>query len=194
MSKIRPENIRNSAFYYPMIIFKRLLKIQFNLDIDSFKCSEVFGVSIGHMRLFLDFKIYQILSYYPEYYDKIIEFSNEIMSEEKKYMFLYFMTRTYEELYKCYVEGNVNFPCIPNGTLRICHFTLYNAIKEKKKELEGKKKDNEFIETYISIFKNISESMIKDLKDGKNERVEKKEKRFIPKVYEKFEVVRTKFI
>jgi hypothetical protein len=60
-TEIRPENIRNNAFYYPKKIIKKISKIQFKLDFDSFKCSEVFGVSIGHMRQILDMKIYQIL-------------------------------------------------------------------------------------------------------------------------------------
>ena len=127
-TEIRPENIRNSAFYYPMILLKKIFKIQFKLDFDLFKCSEVFGVSICHMRQILNFQMYQILSYYPKYYNKIIKFAKRKMSKEKKYMFYYFMTRTYEELYLRYVEGNVNFPCIPNGTLRIGLFTLKKSI------------------------------------------------------------------
>ena len=174
---------------------KKIFKIQFQLDFDSFKCSEVFGVSIGHMRPILDMKIYQILSYYPEYYHKIIEFANKRTTDEKiKYMFYYFMTRTYGELYKRYVEGNVNFPCIPNGTLTICLFSFNRAIKTKTEELEGKNKNNEFIQKYIEIFKNLSENMIEDLKNGKNERVEKKEKEFIPVVCNEFEVKRNDFL
>ena len=56
-TEIRPENIRNSAFYYPMKILKKIFKIQLRLDFDSFKCSEVFGVSIGHMRQILNLQM-----------------------------------------------------------------------------------------------------------------------------------------
>ena len=93
-SDLRPENIRNSAFYYPMKVLKKIFKIQFNLDFCSFKCSEVFGVSIGHMRPILDMKIYQILSYYPNYYAKIIEFANSKKSKENEYAFYYFNMRS----------------------------------------------------------------------------------------------------
>jgi len=104
------------------------------------------------------------------------------------------MTRTYGELYNCYLEGNVNFPCIPNGTLRIGLFTLKKSINEKINELEGKNKNKKFIKKYIEIFKNLSENMIEDLKNGKNERVEKKEKEFIPVVCNEFEVKRNDFL
>ena len=193
-TEIRPENIRNSAFYYPMKILKKIFKIQLRLDFDSFKCSEVFGVSIGHMRPILDMKMYQILSYYPDYCVKILEFSNSKKPEGKKYMFYYFITRTYEELYTCYVKGNVNFPCIPNGTLKQCSFTLNRAIDAKMKELEEKNNNKEFIKKYIEVFKNLSENMIEDLKNGKNERVEKKEKKFTPIVCNEFEVKRNDFL
>ena len=136
--KLKPENIRKTAFYYPMMFLKELFKKQFGLNLDSFNCEKVFQVSIKHMRQRLNGKIYQlIITYYPKYYNKIIQLANSQMSKEKKYMFYYFMTRTYEELYTCYITGNVNFPCIPNGTLRISSFTLNRAIKEKIEESEG---------------------------------------------------------
>ena len=193
-SDLRPENIRNSAFYYPMKVLKKIFKIQFNLDFCSFKCSEVFGVSIRHMRPILDMKIYQILSYYPNYYAKIIEFANSKKSKENEYAFYYFMTRTYEELYTRYITGKVNFPCIPNGTVKQCSFTLKRAIEAKINELNEKNNNKEYINKYIDIFKNISENMIEDLKNGKNERVEKKEKEFTPVVCKEFEDKRNNFL
>ena len=192
--EIRPENIRNSAFYYPMIFLKKLFKIQFKLDFDLFKCSEVFGVSICHMRQILNLQMYQILSYYPKYYNKIIKFSKRKMSKEKKYMFYYFMTRTYEELYIRYVEGNVNFPCIPNGTLRIGRFTLNRTIKEKIEEFKKKKEDKDYSYNWIKKFFELSENMIEDLKNGKNERIEKSKIQFIPVVVEDFDDMRNNFL
>ena len=64
------------------------------------------------------------------------------------------MTRTYEELYIRYIEGNINFPIIPNGTLRICDFiTLEKVIKKKKeKNFENAKK-----------FERLSRSMLNDI-------------------------------
>ena len=191
--KLKPENIRKSAFYYPMIFLKKLFEKQFGLDLDSFNCEKVFGVSIKNMRQILNWKIYQILGYYPKYYENIIKLANSQMSKEKKYMFFYFMTRTYEELYTCYITSNVNFPCIPNCTLRISSFTLNRAIDAKIKEKERNKEDKEYIEKYIAKFNKLSENMIDDLKNGKNERKEKKIRQLIPKVCKEFEDMRNTF-
>ena len=191
--KLKPENIRKSAFYYPMIFLKKLFEKQFGLDLDSFNCEKVFGVSIKNMRQILNWKIYQILGYYPKYYENIIKLANSQMSKEKKYMFFYFMTRTYEELYTCYITSNVNFPCIPNSTLRIISFTLNRAIDAKIKEKERNKEDKEYIEKYIAKFNKLSENMIDDLKNGKNERKEKKIRQLIPKVFKEFEDMRNTF-
>ena len=61
------------------------------------------------------------------------------------------MTRTYEEIYNRYIIGDINFPLINNGTVRICNFiTLEKEIKwrkEKAKELEE-----------------ISKNMVRDIK------------------------------
>ena len=54
--------------------------------------------------------------------------------------------------------------------------------------------NKEYINKYIDIFKNISENMIEDLKNGKNERVEKKEKEFTPVVCKEFEDKRNNFL
>ena len=176
------------------MFLKKLFKKQFKLNFDSFNCKYVFGEGIKRMRQSLDYKIYQILmTDHPEYYENIIKFENSQISFEKKYMFYYFMTRTYEEIYTCYITGNVNFPCIPNGTLRISSFTLNKRIEDKKKKFERQKEDKEYIEKYIARLKNLSENMIKNLKEGKNERKEKIEKPFIPIVYKEFEDMRNKF-
>ena len=192
--KLKPENIRKSAFYYPMMFLKKLFYNQFGLDFDSFNCEKVFRIGQGNMKQFLDKKIYQILSYYPDYNIKIIKFAKSKKSKETEYMFYYFMTRTYEELYTRYITGKVNFPCIPNGTLRICFFTLKRAIEAKINELNEKNNNKEYINKYIDIFKNISENMIEDLKNGKNERVEKQQKEFTPVVCNEFEVKVNNFL
>ena len=135
---VKSENIRNTAFYAPMIFLKEFFKKAFGLNFKSFNCEEVFGESIGHMKKALNLQIYQILSYYPNYYIKIMEYSVKNMQKSKKLMFHYFMTRTYEEIYKRYISGNINFPIIPNGTVRICNFiTLKRKIEERKKKLEA---------------------------------------------------------
>ena len=61
------------------------------------------------------------------------------------------MTRTYEEIYNRYISGDINFPLINNGTVRICNFiTLEKEIKGKK----GGAKE----------FEEISKNMIRDSK------------------------------
>ena len=145
------------------------------------------------MRQVLDLQIYQILSYYPDNYLKIFEFSNKKVENSKKYMFFYFMTRTYEELFTLYITGNVNFPCIPNGTLRICNFTLKRTIEDKRKKLKEDNEDKEYIEKWIDKFEKISKSMIEDLKNGKDERKEKSERKFITFVRPEFDEMRNNF-
>ena len=191
--ELKPDNIRNCAFYTPMILLKKLFIQQLDLNFDSFNCNEVFGVSIGHMRQVLDLKIYQILSYYPKYFLKINEFSNKKVKNSKKYLFFYFMTRTYEELFTCYIKGNNNFPCIPNGTLTIYNFTLKRTIKDKREIFGKENEDKEYIEKWIDKFEKISKSMIEDLKNGKDERKEKKERKFITFVCEEFDEMRNTF-
>ena len=107
------------------------------------------------MRQILNWKIYQILGYYPKYYENIIKLANSQMSKEKKYMFFYFMTRTYEELYKRYISGNINFPIIPNCTVSISDFITLKKVIEEKKEKNYKN---------VSAFEELSKSMLYDLK------------------------------
>ena len=59
--KLKPENIRKSAFYYPMMFLKKLFYNQFGLSFDSFNCEKVFGIGQGNMKQFLDKKIYVLL-------------------------------------------------------------------------------------------------------------------------------------
>ena len=71
---------------------------------------------------------------------------------------------------------------------------MKRAIEAKINELNEKNNNKEYINKYIDIFKNISENMIEDLKNGKNERVEKKEKEFTPVVCKEFEDKRNNFL
>ena len=78
------------------------------------------------------------------------------MIKSKKLTFFYFMTRTYKELYNYYIEGNLEFPIFPNGTVKICSFiTLQKAIEEKKKD--------KYI--YINEFEEFSKSMLTDFQN-----------------------------
>ena len=192
----RIDNLRKEAFYIVMIYLKQFFKERYGLNFDSFKCDEVFGVSIGHMKKVLGLEIYQILCYYPENIAKIINFIEKVELEQKeKLTFFYFMTRTYEELYKRYINGDVNFPIIKNGTIRINKFiTLKKVIKEKTEKLQKQQKTEKFIGTKIMACSKLSKNMINDIKNGNNERKERKGKEFIIAVIDEFEIMKKNFL
>jgi hypothetical protein len=192
----RIDNLRKEAFYIVMIYLKQFFKERYGLNFDSFKCDEVFGVSIGHMKKVLGLEIYQILCYYPENIAKIINFIEKVELEQKeKLTFFYFMTRTYEELYKRYINGDVNFPIIKDGTIRINKFiTLKKVIKEKTEKLQKQQKTEKFIGTKIMAFSKLSKNMINDIKNGNNERKERKGKEFIIAVIDEFEIMKKNFL
>ena len=192
----RIDNLRKEAFYIVMIYLKQFFKERYGLNFDSFKCDEVFGVSIGHMKKVLGLEIYQILCYYPENIAKIINYIEKVELEQKeKLTFFYFMTRTYEELYTRYINGDVNFPIIKNGTIRINKFiTLKKVIKEKTEKLQKQQKTEKFIGTKIMAFSKLSKNMINDIKNGNNERKERKGKEFIIAVIDEFEIMKKNFL
>ena len=192
----RIDNLRKEAFYIVMIYLKQFFKERYGLNFDSFKCDEVFGVSIGHMKKVLGLEIYQILCYYPENIAKIINYIEKVELEQKeKLTFFYFMTRTYEELYTRYINGDVNFPIIKDGTIRINKFiTLKKVIKEKTEKLQKQQKTEKFIGTKIMAFSKLSKNMINDIKNGNNERKERKGKEFIIAVIDEFEIMKKNFL
>ena len=192
----RIDNLRKEAFYIVMIYLKQFFKERYGLNFDSFKCDEVFGVSIGHMKKVLGLEIYQILCYYPENIAKIINYIEKVELEQKeKLTFFYFMTRTYEELYKRYINGDVNFPIIKDGTIRINKFiTLKKVIKEKTEKLQKQQKTEKFIGTKIMAFSKLSKNLINDIKNGNNERKERKGKEFIIAVIDEFEIMKKNFL
>jgi hypothetical protein len=192
----RRDNLRKETFYILMIYLKQFFKERYGLNFDSFKCDEVFGVSIGHMKKVLGLEIYQILCYYPENIAKIINYIEKVELEQKeKLTFFYFMTRTYEELYTRYINGDVNFPIIKNGTIRINKFiTLKKVIKEKTEKLQKQQKTEKFIGTKIMAFSKLSKNMINDIKNGNNERKERKGKEFIIAVIDEFEIMKKNFL
>jgi hypothetical protein len=154
----RPDNLRRTAFIILMVHLKILFADLFGLDFDSFKCNEVLGNYIRHFKRVLNLKIYQILCCrYPENAVKLIKFATQKMQKSKKLMFYYFMTRTYEELYKRYISGNIDFPILPNGTVRICKFmTLKKAIAIKDKNGNNKIKNiEEFVKVSQNMFNDI---------------------------------------
>lgn len=192
----RRDNLRKETFYILMIYLKQFFKERYGLNVDSFKCDEVFGVSIGHMKKVLGLEIYQILCYYPENIVKIINYIEKAKFKQKeKLIFFYFMTRTYEELYNRYIIGDINFPIIKNGTVRINTFiTLKKVIKEKTEKLLKQKKTEKFIEAKIMAFAELSRNIINVIKNGNNERKERKGKEFITALIDEFETMRNNFL
>ena len=159
----RADNLRRKAFYRPMIFLKEFFKEMFGLNFDCFKCEIIFGCSVRYFKVILGWKIYQILCCYKENKNQIMNFLKRKINEDEKLMFFYFMTRTYEELYKHYITGNIDFPIFSDGTLRICKFiTLKKAITMTDKKGKNKIKDiNKFVE--------LSMNMLDDIKNKERE-------------------------
>jgi len=192
---IRIDNLRKEVFFVLIIFLKLFFKERYDLNFDSFKCDEVFGTSIGHMKKILGLEIYQIFCFYPENMMKILNFiKNKKMTNIKKKTFFYFMTQTYEELYNRYILGDINFPLFKGGTVRICSFiTLEKAILERKKKWKNPKKGENFVEAKIKAFEELSKRMINDIKSGTLERGVQ-EKKFITAVIDEFELWRNHFL
>ena len=186
-NKVRTDNTRKTAFIFLMMFLKVFFLEEFDLDFQSFKCDEVFGNSIRNFKRVLKLKIYQILCYYPINAIKLLKFLDRKMTKNKRIMFFYFMTRTYEELYIRYINGNIDFPIIPNGTVRIGNFTTLNkAINTKNKKGENKIKD-------INKFIDLSMHMLDDLKTEGRTKDEYVDKSFITFEIDIFEKMRDCF-
>ena len=184
----RPDDIRKSAFSQLMIILKIFFGDLFKLDFSNFKCSRVMGDSIRHFKKVLNLQIYQLLCYYPENSVKLTKFLEIKMKQSKRLIFFYFMTRTYKELYKCYISENINFPIFPKGTLRIGNFmTLKQVIKLKDRKGRNKIKN-------VREFVKLSKTMLDDLKNKKDRKVKDPvDKTFTPLKWELFDNMRNHF-
>ena len=186
-NNVRKDNQRKSAFSYPMMSLKKLFNDLFDLDFSSFDCQVVLGSCIRNFKRVLKLKIYQILCYYPINAIKLLKFLDRKMTKNKRLTFFYFMTRTYEEIYIRYINGNIDFPIIPNGTVRICKFmTLNKAINTKNKKGENKIKD-------INKFIDLSMHMLDDLKTEGRTKDEYADKSFITFEIDIFEKMRDCF-
>ena len=153
--KQRIDNIRRAAFLRLMKNLKSFFKKKFKLNFDSFNFQNNFGNSFRNFKEKMKWKIYQILCIVPGNKEKLMNFLKTEKKKIQRLPFFYFMTRTYEELYKRYISGNINFPIIPNGYLRICNFiTLQKDIEENNG------KDPEYFEE----FEKLSRSMLDDIK------------------------------
>ena len=160
-------NIRRSALFTLMRYLIIFFKESFGLKLGSFNCIKVFGNNFRDFRKTMKLKIYKILCYYPKNRKLLMDFLETEKSEFKRLMFFYFMTRTYEELYKRYISGNINFPIIPNCTVSISDFITLKKVIEEKKEKNYKN---------VSAFEELSKSMLYDLKSkARSRKIFKKE-------------------
>ena len=185
--KLRKDNFRKEALYAPMIYLKKFFKNHYNLNFDTIKCETILGQTIRHMKKPCKLKIYQLLCHDHKNIRKILDVLNSHMHSSKKKTFIYFMTRTYEEIYNRYVSGNISFPLFEGGTVTICEFITL------KKEIEKRENKGETKEKIVAI-KNLSLNMIKDINEGKLERKERKKAPFNVFVFlEEFEVLRNRF-
>ena len=76
------------------------------------------------------------------------------MPSAKRRTLIYFLNIKYEELFNRYISGNINFPIIENGTVRISEYITL----EKEKEIKEREWRN------IEDFKNNEELLQKRLK------------------------------
>lgn len=166
----RTDDERKQAFNVPIISLKKYFKRSYGIDCSSFNCYDVLGTSIRYMKLPLESKIYQLFFHYPDIKAEILNVLKSPIPNHEKMVLKYFLTRTYEEVYKRYISGDINFPIFPNGTLRICQFmTLKKKIAEKEEEHCDKNEIDEFVE--------LSKNLIEDIKSGNLERTINKRKK-----------------
>ena len=185
--KYRKDNFRKEALYAPMIFLKKFFKKHYNLNFNTIKCETILGTTIRHMKKPCKFKIYQLLCHDHKNIRKILNVLNSHMHSSKRKTFIYFMTRTYEEIYNRYVSGNINFPLFEGGIVTICEFiTLKKEIEKRENKGETKEK--------IEAIKKLSVNMMDDINEGKLERKERKKAPFNVFVFlEEFEVLRNMF-
>ena len=102
----------------------------------------------------------------------------EKMSSSKRRTLIYFLNIKYEELFNRYISGNINFPIIENGTVRISEYITLEKEKEIKerewRNIEDFKNNEELLQKRLKKFEKLSKNMIIALKDGKFERKKKK--------------------
>ena len=185
--KYRKDNFRKEALYVPMIYLKKFFKKHYNLNFNTIKCEKILGTTIRHMKKPCKLKLYQLLCHDHKNIRKILNVLNSHMHSSKKKTFIYFMTRTYEEIYNRYVSGNIDFPLFEGGIVTICEFiTLKKEIEKRENKGETKEK--------IGAIKKLSLNMMDDINEGKLERKERKKAPFNVFVFlEEFEVLRNMF-
>ena len=181
----RTDNLRREAFNVPLIFLRKFFKKHYKLNLKSLKCYEVLGISCRYMKKHLGLTIKEMLSFNEKnIFNKKLE---ENVSSSERMTLIYFMNIKYEELFNRYISGNINFPIIENGTVRISEFITLEKAKEIKerewRNIEDFKNNEEFLQKKLKKFENLSTNMINDIKTGKLERkVKSKNKKKIENI------------
>ena len=152
-------NLMSQDLFILINFLKDFFNTIYNVDISPFDYYGSFGTNIELIQFFLKLKIYQIFCFQYGNIAKILRVLKSKIRKEKKQVFIYFMTRTYEELYNRYISGDSFFPINKNKSININEFiTLKDVIAKMKINQEDKNKNDidSFIESSENMIYNIS--------------------------------------
>ena len=177
-AKIRKDNLIKEAIKAPMKKFIKVLKHKYKIELNSPNWDQILGDNTAQRRRMLKLKIYQFLCFNIDNKKKIISL---LKKNEIPFPLMFYLTRTFEEIFTKYVNEDKIF-VIKNSTtvkytiINLSLPTLSQVIEEKKEEW---RENDTYTDEKVSLFEEISKKLIDDINNGKNERIQKKEKIFI---------------
>ena len=177
-AKIRKDNLILEAIKAPMKKFIKVLKHKYKIELNSPNWDQILGNNTAQRRRMLKLKIYQFLCFNIDNKKKIISL---LKKNEIPFPLMFYLTRTFEEIFTKYVNEDKIF-VIKNSTtvkytiINLSLPTLSQVIEEKKEEW---RENDTYTDEKVSLFEEISKKLIDDINNGKNERIQKKEKIFI---------------
>ena len=177
-AKIRKDNLILEAIKAPMKKFIKVLKHKYKIELNSPNWDQILGDNTAQRRRMLKLKIYQFLCFNIDNKKKIISL---LKKNEIPFPLMFYLTRTFEEIFTKYVNEDKIF-VIKNSTtvkytiINLSLPTLSQVIEEKKEEW---RENDTYTNEKVSLFEEISKKLIDDINNGKNERIQKKEKIFI---------------
>ena len=154
--------------------FIKVLKHKYKIELNSPNWDQILGDNTAQRRRMLKLKIYQFLCFNIDNKKKIISL---LKKNEIPFPLMFYLTRTFEEIFTKYVNEDKIF-VIKNSTtiINLSLPTLSQVIEEKKEEW---RENDTYTDEKVSLFEEISKKLIDDINNGKNERIQKKEKIFI---------------
>ena len=173
-AKIRKDNLILEAIKAPMKKFIKVLKHKYKIELNSPNWDQILGNNTAQRRRMLKLKIYQFLCFNIDNKKKIISL---LKKNEIPFPLMFYLTRTFEEIFTKYVNEDKIF-VIKNSTtiINLSLPTLSQVIEEKKEEW---RENDTYTDEKVILFEEISKNLIDDINNGKNERIQKKEKIFI---------------